>query len=62
MKTIAVFLVARYVIGIPAIRLALTPAATKQRRVRRRAIMLFRTGTEQRTLSTTGVLLYLSLA
>ena len=50
-KMIAVFLIARYVIGIPAIRLALTPAATKQRRVRRRAIMLFRTGTDQRTLS-----------
>jgi putative membrane protein len=61
-KTIAAFLIARYVIGIRALRTALTPAATKQRRVRRRAIMLFRTGTEQRTLSTTGVLLYLSLA
>jgi len=61
-KTIAAFLIARYVIGIPALRILLTPAATKHRRVRRRAIMLFRAGTEQRTLSTTGVLLYLSLA
>jgi len=61
-KSILLFLIARYVIGIQKIRIALTPAATKQRRVRRRAIMLFRTGTEQRTLSTTGVLLYLSLA
>jgi putative membrane protein len=61
-KSIIAFLIARYVIGIPALRLALTPAATKHRRVRRRALMLFRTGTEQRTLSTTGVLLYLSLA
>jgi putative membrane protein len=61
-KSILAFLIARYVIGIPALRLALTPAATRQRRVRRRALMLFRTGTEQRTLSTTGVLLYLSLA
>lgn len=61
-KVIVAFLIARYVIGIRAIRLALTPAATKRRRVRRRAIMLFRTGTEARTLSTTGVLLYLSLA
>ena len=61
-KTIAAFLIARYIIGIQAIRIALTPAATKHRRVRRRALMLFRTGTEQRTLSTTGVLLYLSLA
>jgi len=61
-KVIVTFLIARYVIGIQAIRILLTPAATKHRRVRRRAIMLFRTGTEQRTLSTTGVLLYLSLA
>jgi putative membrane protein len=61
-KSIIAFLIARYVIGIQALRLALTPAATKHRRVRRRALMLFRTGTEQRTLSTTGVLLYLSLA
>jgi putative membrane protein len=42
--------------------MALTPAATKVRRVRRLAIKLFRAGTEQRTLSKTGVLLYLSLA
>jgi putative membrane protein len=61
-KVIAVFLIARYVIGVRALRILLTPAATKHRRVRRRAIMLFRAGTEQRTLSTTGVLLYLSLA
>ncbi|HWI85157.1 MAG TPA: hypothetical protein VNT42_02375 [Sphingomonas sp.] len=61
-KCIFVFLVARYLFGIPSIRIALTPAATRERRVRRRALMLFRAGTEQRTLSTTGVLLYLSLA
>lgn len=61
-KMIAVFLIARYLIGVRAIRMLVTPAATKHRRVRRRAIMLFRAGTEQRTLSTTGVLLYLSLA
>ena len=61
-KVILAFLIARYIIGIQAIRIRLTPAATKHRRVRRRALMLFRTGTEARTLSTTGVLLYLSLA
>ena len=61
-KVILAFLIARYVIGIQALRILLTPTATKHRRVRRRAIMLFRAGTEQRTLSTTGVLLYLSLA
>jgi len=61
-KMILVFLIARYLVGVRAIRMLMTPAATKHRRVRRRAIMLFRAGTEQRTLSTTGVLLYLSLA
>jgi putative membrane protein len=61
-KTILVFLIARVVIGGTALRYLLTPAVTKHRRVRRRAIMLFKAGTEARTLSTTGVLLYLSLA
>jgi putative membrane protein len=60
--TANLFLIARLIIGRTAVRMALTPAATKARRVRRRAIMLFRTGTEQRTLTSTGVLLYLSLA
>ena len=61
-KTAVLFLVARLIVGLPGFRMALTPAATKARRVRRRAIMLFRTGTEQRTATSTGVLLYLSLA
>ncbi|WP_294394570.1 hypothetical protein [uncultured Sphingomonas sp.] len=60
--TILLFLAGRYGFAVPAVRMALTPDATKVRRVRRRAIMLFRTGTEQRTLTKTGVLLYLSLA
>jgi putative membrane protein len=41
--------------------MALTPAATKQRRVRRRAVELFRAAAERRTAGRTGVLLYLSL-
>lgn len=61
-KTAIVFLIARVIFGIAAVRAVVTPAATKARRVRRRAIMLFRTGTEQRTASRTGVLLYVSLA
>jgi putative membrane protein len=44
------------------LRLALTPDATKQRRVRRRAITLFKVATERRTVGRTGVLLYLSMA
>ncbi|MDO6414736.1 hypothetical protein Q4F19_10135 [Sphingomonas sp. BIUV-7] len=61
-ETVLAFLVGRFVVGLPRVRMALTPATTKARRVRRRAIMLFRTGTEQRTATSTGVLLYLSLA
>jgi putative membrane protein len=44
------------------LRMALTPTATKTRRVRRRALALFRTAAEKRTRAATGVLLYLSLA
>jgi putative membrane protein len=43
------------------LRMALTPSSTKERRVRRRAIEVFRAGTERRTKGRTGVLLYLSL-
>ncbi len=58
----AKFLAARLVCGIAPVRLTLTPDATKARRVRRRAVLLFRAGTERRTIGRTGVLLYLSLA
>ncbi|GAA4004966.1 hypothetical protein [Sphingomonas humi] len=44
------------------LRLALTPGATKGRRVRRRAIALFRAAAESRTVGRTAVLVYLSLA
>lgn len=56
------FLVARWVFGLKAIRFALVPASTKARRVRRRAVLLFRLATENRTRAKTGVLLYLSIA
>ncbi len=58
----ATFLVARYLFGLRPVRLALTPGATRARRVRRRAILLFRLSAENRTRAKTGVLLYLSLA
>ncbi|BCA63934.1 membrane protein [Sphingomonas sp. HMP9] len=57
-----VFLAIRLVLAWAPARLALTPGATKARRVRRRALLLFRAGAEKRTKSATGVLLYLSLA
>ena len=44
------------------LRLALTPGSTKTRRVRRRAVMLFKTGGERRTIGRTGILIYLSMA
>ena len=57
-----VFLLARALFAVQSIRMALTPGATKSRRVRRRAVEIFRIGAEQRTRASTGVLLYLSLA
>jgi putative membrane protein len=56
------FLAARFIIGWWPLRMFFTPAKTKTRRAHARAIMLFRTGTEQRTRTRTGVLIYLSLA
>lgn len=56
------FLVARVLLALDALRLAMTPGATKTRRVHRRAMALFRTAAEKRTKASTGVLLYLSLA
>ena len=43
------------------LRLALTPGGIKARRVRARALKLFRVSAESRTAGKTGVLLYLSL-
>ena len=56
-----VFLIVRFAFAFMPLRMALTPASTKTRRVRRRAVELFRAGTEKRTKGRTGILLYLSL-
>ncbi|HEY0270742.1 MAG TPA: hypothetical protein VGC10_07115, partial [Sphingomonas sp.] len=58
----AKFLAWRYIFGIRALRFALLPPGTRARRVRRRALLLFRLAAENRTRAKTGVLLYLSLA
>ena len=55
------FLVVLFVMRWMPLRLALTPAATKTRRVRRRAVMLFKAAAERRTVGRTGVLIYLSM-
>ena len=56
------FLATRYIIAWRPLRMAFTPAKTKTRRVRNRALALFKASTERRTKSRTGVLIYLSLA
>ncbi len=58
---VTVFLIVRYTLAIMPLRLALTPKATRRRRVRRRAIDLFKVGTEKRTTGRTGILVYLSM-
>jgi putative membrane protein len=57
-KYTAVLLILRY----RPLRLALTPPATRTRRVRRRAIATFKAGAERRTIGRTGILIYLSMA
>lgn len=56
-KFTAVLLVLKYM----PLRLALTPGATKSRRIRRRAIAIFKAGAERRTIGRTGILIYLSM-
>jgi putative membrane protein len=55
------FTVALLILKWMPLRLALTPAATKHRRVRRRAVTVFRAAAERRTVGRTGILIYLSL-
>ena len=55
------FLVALYIMKWMPLRIALTPGATKTRRVRRRAISLFKAAAERRTVGRTGILIYLSM-
>ena len=61
-KLAGAFLVVRLILAYQPLRMALTPNATKHRRVHRRAVDYFRTSCELKTRGRTGVLLYLSLA
>jgi putative membrane protein len=56
------FLAVLFILKLMPLRLLLTPGSTKTRRVRRRAIMLFKAGAERRTIGRTGILIYLSMA
>ena len=59
--TLAKFLAVLFAMKWRPLRLALTPGATKTRRVRRRAITLFKAAAERRTVGRTGILIYLSM-
>ncbi len=59
---VAKFATALLLLRWSRLRLVLTPAATKSRRVRRKAIELFKAAAERRTVGRTGVLIYLSMA
>jgi putative membrane protein len=56
------FTVALLIFKWMPLRLALTPGATKHRRVRRRAVAIFQAAAAGRTADKTGVLIYLSIA
>lgn len=56
-KFLGVLLVLRYM----PLRLAMVPGSTKTRRVRRRAIDIYKAGAERRTIGRTGILVYLSM-
>ena len=56
------FTIALLILRWMPLRLFLTPAATKHRRVRRRAITIFQAAASGRTTGRTGILIYLSLA
>ena len=58
---VAKFTVALLLLRYMPLRVSLTPRATKARRVRRRAIQVFKTGAERRTIGRTGILIYLSM-
>ena len=58
---LAKFLAVLFIMKWMPLRLALTPGPTKTRRVRRRAVILFKAAAERRTEGRTGVLIYLSM-
>ncbi len=58
---VAKFTVVLLILKYMPLRLALTPGATKTRRVRRRALGVFKAAAERRTAGRTGILIYLSM-
>jgi putative membrane protein len=60
-KLAGTFLFFRLLLAWLPLRMALTPRGTKARRVRRRAVEIFKAAVANRTEGRTGILLYLSL-
>jgi putative membrane protein len=60
--SVAKFTIMLLILRYMPLRLALTPGATKSRRVRRRAIQVFKAAAQRRTEGRTGILIYLSMA
>lgn len=58
---VAKFLIVLMILRYMPLRLFLTPGATKTRRVRRRALTVFKAAAERRTAGRTGILIYLSM-
>lgn len=58
---VAKFTIVLLILKYMPLRLALTPGATKTRRVRRRALGVFKAAAERRTQGRTGILIYLSM-
>ncbi|MBB3764124.1 TPM domain-containing protein [Sphingomicrobium lutaoense] len=58
---LATFLLVLFLMRWMPLRMALTPGSTKTRRVRRKAIQVYKSGAERRTIGRTGILIYLSL-
>jgi len=58
---VAKFTIALMILRYMPLRLALTPGNTKTRRVRRRALTVFKAAAERRTSGRTGILIYLSM-
>jgi putative membrane protein len=56
------FTIALLILKWMPLRIALTPRVTKHRRVRRRAVAVFKAAAERRTAGRTGILIYLSMA
>ncbi len=59
--SVAKFTAVLLILKCMPLRLALTPGATKTRRVRRRALGVFKAAAERRTVGRTGILIYLSM-